>query len=205
MHSLLRWPSTSGLLVLAACASPSPDAPPDVPSLAPHVHTLPAPPLPEVAPPPLPIQPRPDPTAQAGRELLRWQGILRQAAPDLLPAIAARVAAEPATPARDVHLALVWLHTRASGDATRALAQLEAVQSSSDPAAQPWAEWARLLSSRAAEQKRLDEQVNRQTQQLRDSQRRIDQLTEQLEALKAIERSLAPRNASSANSTGKTP
>ncbi|MBC7726116.1 MAG: hypothetical protein H7242_00645 [Microbacteriaceae bacterium] len=150
-------------------------------------------------PTPPPTQPPPDPSALAGRELLGWHEMLRQAAPDLLPAIAARVAAEPAAPASAVHLALVLLYTRSPGDTARALTQLETVQNSIDPAALPWAEWARLLSARAAEQKRLEDQINRQTQQLRDSQRRIDQLTEQLEALKAIERSLAPRS-----SVGKT-
>lgn len=144
--------------------------------------------------------PPPDPTAQAGRDLLRWQDQLRQTAPDVLPAVAARIAAEPATPASAVHLALVWLHTRNPGDAAKALAQLEALQTATDPAAQPWIEWVRLLAARAAEQKRLEEQINRQTQQLRDSQRRLDQLTDQLEALKAIERSLSPRK-----STGKAP
>ncbi|WP_367850071.1 hypothetical protein [Rhodoferax sp. WC2427] len=192
MLDLLRWPGAASLLVLAACASPLPQAVPEAPRPAAPVHTPPAPPPPLVAPPP--VLPAPDPVAQAGHELLRWQDQLRQAAPDALPAIAARIAAEPATPASAVHLALVWLHTRNPGDAAKALAQLEAVPTASDPAAQPWADWVRLLAARATEQKRLDEQINRQAQQLRDSQRRIDQLTEQLEALKAIERSLAPRN-----------
>ena len=197
MHDLLRWLGTASLLVLAACASPLPTAATDTPRPTTHVqilpvHTPPAPPPPAVEPPPVP--PTPDPTAQAGRDLLRWQDQLRQTAPDVLPAIAARIASEPPTPASAVHLALVWLHTRTPGDAARALAQLEAVQAARDPAALPWFDWARLLTARATEQKRLDEQLNRQAQQLRDSQRRIDQLTEQLEALKAIERSLAPRN-----------
>lgn len=194
MPERLRWLSAASLLVLAACASPLPPAFTDTPRPVTPVH-IPPPPPPAVVPPP--VLPTPDPTdqaIQAGRELLRWQDQLRQAAPDVLPAIAARIAAEPATPASAVHLALAWLHTRVPGDAAKALAQLEAVQTSTDPAAQPWSDWVRLLTARATEQKRLDDQVNRQTQQLRDSQRRIDQLTEQLEALKAIERSLAPRN-----------
>ncbi|WP_295957844.1 hypothetical protein [Rhodoferax sp.] len=191
MPKCLRWLCAASLLVLAACASPLPQVVPDAPRQAAPIHTPPAPP-PLVLPPP--ILPAPDPTAEAGRELQHWQDQLRQAAPDVLPALAARIAAEPATPASAVHLALVWLHTRVPGDAAKALAQLEALQTSADPAAQPWADWVRLLASRATEQKRLDEQINRQAQQLRDSQRRIDQLTEQLEALKAIERSLAPRN-----------
>ena len=198
MLKYLRWLSAASLFVLAACASPKPQVVPDAVRPTPPVHVPPAPPPPVVEPPP--VLPPPDPTAQAGRDLLRWQDQLRQTAPDVLPAVAARIAAEPATPASAVHLALVWLHTRNPGDAAKALAQLEALQTATDPAAQPWIEWVRLLAARAAEQKRLEEQINRQTQQLRDSQRRLDQLTDQLEALKAIERSLSPRK-----STGKAP
>ena len=205
MPKLLQWFSTASLLLLAACASLPPKVAPVPPPPAPEIHAVPDLPPRAVTPPPPPAPPQPDPVAQAGRELLRWQELLRQSAPDLLPAIAARVAAEPATPASAVQLALVWLHSRVPGDAARALAQLETVQTSTDPAAQPWAEWARLLLPRAAEQKRLEDQINRQTQQQRDSQRRIDQLAEQLEALKAIERSLAPRSAGSATHTGKAP
>lgn len=198
MSNLLRGFSTACLLVLAACAGPPANETPALPCPAAPVRSQPAPRPLAVVPPP--EQPLPDPATQAGRDLVRWQDMLRQSAPDLLPAIAARVAAEPPTPANVVHLALVWLHTRAPGDAAKALTQLEAVQASTDPAARPWTEWVRLLAARAMEQKRLEEQVNRQTQLLRDNQRRIDQLTEQLEALKTIERSLAPRN-----NAGKTP
>ena len=205
MPKLLRWFSTDSLLLLAACTTPAPDSELAPPRPVSQVQSEPAPQPPVVLPPSPLMQPPPDPTTHAGRELLSWQEMLRQSPPDLLPAIAARVAAEPASPASAVHLALVWLHTRAPGDAARALAQLETVQTSADPAAQPWADWARLLAPRAAEQKRLEELINRQTQQQRDNQRRIDQLTEQLEALKAIERSLAPRSAGSPNHNGKTP
>ncbi|MEO6856555.1 MAG: hypothetical protein ABI410_11920 [Rhodoferax sp.] len=201
MSKYLSWLSAASLVAillgLAACASPPPDASQETPRPALPIDTQPASQVPEASTPPLTAVPVPDPVAQAGHALLRWQDQLRQTPPDALPAVAARIAAEPVTPASAVHLALVWLHTRGPGDAARALAQLDAVQTSADPAAQPWADWARLLSARATELKRLDEQINRQTQQLRDSQRRIDQLTEQLEALKAIERSLAPRNGAS--------
>ena len=45
-----------------------------------------------------------------------------------------------------------------------------------------------------AEQKRVEDQLERQNQQLRDSQRRIDQLNDRIEALRAIERSFARPN-----------
>ena len=199
MHKLLaRRLSLLSLLTLAACSSvsPLPVATPTAAAAAP----VPVPQPPLVPPPPVAqVSPTVNPAAAAGRQLLRWQDALRQAAPDTLPALAARLAAEPATPAGTVHLALVWMNTRTPGDAARALPLLDPLQQSTDAAAQPWVEWARMLATRANEQKRLEEQLSRQSQQLRDSQRRIDQLSEQLEALKAIERSLAPRN------TGKAP
>jgi hypothetical protein len=141
-----------------------------------------------------------EPADEAGRQLLQWQEALRQAPADSLGVWTARIAAEPPSPANQMHLALVWLHTRTPADTARALTQLEAVQTATDPAALPWVDWARLLAARASEQKRLDEQLARQGQQLRESQRRIDQLTEQLGALKAIEQSLTPRR-----QTGKAP
>ena len=59
---------------------------------------------------------------------------------------------------------------------------------------------ARLVAARLAEQKRVEDQLERQNQQLRDQQRRIDQLNERLEAMRAIERSLlAPRSNGGAN------
>ena len=54
---------------------------------------------------------------------------------------------------------------------------------------------ARLLAARYGEQRRLEEQLDRQTQQTRDVQRRLDQTNDRLEALKAIERSLSSRPA----------
>ena len=46
------------------------------------------------------------------------------------------------------------------------------------------------IAARVAEQRRLQDSVDKLTQQLRDSQRRGDQLSEKLEALKAIEQTL---------------
>ena len=50
-----------------------------------------------------------------------------------------------------------------------------------------------LLANRLMDQRRLEDATERQAQQLRDSQRRIDQLNERLEAMRAIERSLTTR------------
>lgn len=52
---------------------------------------------------------------------------------------------------------------------------------------------ARLLAVRLGEQRRLEDLLDKQNQQVKDLQRRLDQTTERLEALKAIERSLVSR------------
>jgi hypothetical protein len=89
-----------------------------------------------------------------------------------------------------VQLALLLGQTRVAGDTVRALQLLDQVAQSPAPEAAPWQPLARLLAARYAEQRRVEEQLERQNQQARDQQRRLQQLTEKLEALKAIERSL---------------
>jgi hypothetical protein len=64
--------------------------------------------------------------------------------------------------------------------------------------AEAWQPIARLLLARLQELRRLEDLLDRRNQELRDSQRDVKQLSEKLEALKAIERSLAPRPISSA-------
>lgn len=52
---------------------------------------------------------------------------------------------------------------------------------------------ARLLAVRLGEQRRLEDLLDKQNQQVKDLQKRLEQTTERLEALKAIERSLVTR------------
>ena len=54
---------------------------------------------------------------------------------------------------------------------------------------------ARTLAARYLEQRRIEDDRDRQSQQVRDSQRRIEQLNDRLEALRAIERSVSRQNA----------
>jgi len=99
----------------------------------------------------------------------------------------------PGHPASVLEFALALGQTRNPGDTVRALNVLDPLARSTDPQMAPWRPLARLLTARYAEQRRLEEQIERQAQQLREAQRRQDQLTQQLEALKAIERSLTNR------------
>ena len=96
-------------------------------------------------------------------------------------------------PATALELALALAQTRNPGDLARAISLVDPVVRSAAPDFQPWQPVARLIAVRLAEQRRLEEQLERQAQQLRESQRNVQQLNEKLEALKAIERSLTNR------------
>ena len=95
------------------------------------------------------------------------------------------------SPEAQVQLSLVLSQLRQMPDLIRAQELLARVLGNAD--AQALHPLARLLASRYAEQRRLEEQLDKQNQQLRDVQRRLDQTNERLEALKAIERSLTSR------------
>jgi hypothetical protein len=98
---------------------------------------------------------------------------------------------DAASPEAQVQLSLVLSQLRQLPDLIRAQELLARVLGNAE--AQPLHPLARLLASRYAEQRRLEEQLDKQNQQLRDVQRRLDQTNERLEALKAIERSLTSR------------
>lgn len=136
-----------------------------------------APPSPEVPPEDL-----------AARQLLAYHERLRTLSAADLAREQARLA-NPAGPAETLEAALLFGQGRQPGDLARALALLDPLVRETSPAAP----LARLLQSRLAEQRRLEEQAERQAQQLRDQQRRLDQLSQQLDALRAIERSLGTR------------
>ncbi|MET0517247.1 MAG: hypothetical protein ABW005_00295, partial [Burkholderiaceae bacterium] len=130
----------------------------------------------------------------AARQLLAYHERLRAMSPaELAQEVAPRDdAALP--PAAATQLALALMANHGAGELARAQALLDAVLRGSSPEAPDWQPLARLLAARLAEQRRLEEQIERLNQQARDAQRdnqrRLDQLNEKLEALKAIERSL---------------
>lgn len=98
---------------------------------------------------------------------------------------------DAASPEAQIQLSLVLSQLRQLPELVRAQELLARVLGNAD--AQSLHPLARLLASRYAEQRRLEEQLDKQNQQLRDVQRRLDQTNERLEALKAIERSLTSR------------
>ena len=98
------------------------------------------------------------------------------------------------SPAAQMQLALLLAQTRVPADLVRALGLLQRVMSNPSPEAQPLQPLARALAARYVEQRRVEDDRDKQAQQVRESQRRIDQLNDRIEALRAIERSFARPN-----------
>ena len=201
-------PAAATALLLSACGTTTP---PSTPASVTTVITTPAQaPAPQVlvvtpvqapaATPPESLNAPASPLPDVVTALLTYSERVRQLSPtDLAAEIA--VQGDPGNaPLRQMQLALALMHSPQAVDTARALGLLQRVVGNPSPEATLLKPLARLLGYQLMEQRRLEDGLERQSQQLRDNQRRIDQLTEQLEALKAIERSLAPRNG-----TGKTP
>ena len=151
---------------------------------------------------PVPVS---DPVDQANRHVLRHAERIRTLPLPELQQEIVRLNESPVTPKSTLELALALGQTRAPGDLQKAIGLLEGLARSTEPEAAPWQPMARMTLARFVDMRRLEEQIDKQNQQLRDSQRRIDQLNEKLEALKAIERSLAPRPAPAAPASAPVP
>lgn len=112
-------------------------------------------------------------------------------------------------PANQLQLALALAQLRQTPELIRAQELLTRLLANTDAEAQALHPLARLLAARYGEQRRLEDQLDKQNQQTREVQRRLDQTNERLEALKAIERSLTSRSpapaASAPASRNRTP
>ncbi|MBV8667028.1 MAG: hypothetical protein JO269_11150 [Burkholderiaceae bacterium] len=101
-----------------------------------------------------------------------------------------------------VQKAMLTASLHGSGDLARAQVLLDQVLASNKPDAERLKPLASLLNASYAEWRRVDENADKLTQQLRDEQRRSEQLSDKLEALKNIERSLQARPALPATAPG---
>ena len=101
--------------------------------------------------------------------------------------------ANPATSFEQLRLALALSQLRQLPELVRAQELLARVLA--NPDANALHPLARLLAARYGEQRRVEELLDKQNQQTREVQRRLDHTNERLEALKAIERSLSSRPA----------
>lgn len=142
---------------------------------------------------PEPLNAQAPPLPDAVTALLTYAERLRQLTPSELTAEIALQGDPGNVPLRQMQLAMALMQTPQAVDTARALAMLQRVVGSQVPEATPLKPLARLLAHRLMEQRRLEDTVERQGQQLRESQRRVEQLTDRLEAMRAIERSLTTR------------
>lgn len=173
-----------------------------------------------------PTQAAPEPASPAdlaNRQLLVYQQWLaEQPAPELARE-SRRLASVAPEPFSQLAQALLLARSRSAADLIQAQALLDKLLHNPAPEAQPWQPMARLLASllagqrseqkradeAAAEQRRLEDQLERSNQQGRDALKKseqqaekldamkaqLDSLNLKLEALKAIERSLPSRPA----------
>lgn len=96
-------------------------------------------------------------------------------------------------PADQLRLAMALSQTRQLYDLVRAQELLQRVLANQTEEARELHVLARLLAARYAEQRRVEDQLDRQNQQVRELQRRLGETQDKLDALKEIERSLTSR------------
>lgn len=153
-------------------------------------------------PPSVPPSPAALP-ADAAIRMLAYADRVRQMTPAELSQETSRLTT-PTSPLEQFQLAITLSQQRQTPDLVRAQELLARVLGNND--ALTLHPLARLLATRYAEQRRVEELLDKQNQQTRDVQRRLDQTTERLQALKAIERSLTSRPPTSAPTPrGNTP
>lgn len=130
---------------------------------------------------------------QALGQLLAFQAGVRL----LKPAELARSLAEPDPQSGSAEAALrramLLAAQRGAGDLARAQALLDAVVAPDTPDGPALKALAQFLSAAAGDVRHQDEAQEKLALQLREGQRRNEQLTEKLEALKNIERALSVR------------
>ncbi|OWQ93516.1 hypothetical protein CDN99_03350 [Roseateles aquatilis] len=145
----------------------------------------------------VPVQvPVVSPSDNAARALLQANDRLRQLSPlELAQEVAPRDDGA-LTPGAATQLALALMISHNNGETFRAQTLLDQVLRTNSPEANDWRALAQFLVDRVAEQRRLEDQLEKSNAAGRDLQRRLDQANQKLEALKAIERSLGgPRSA----------
>ena len=203
-HPIRRWGMRAALCAgvawLAGCAT-APTPPDAAAATAAHAIEAAAEPAPAL---PTPLAAESDEPTTPPKDLLRdtlayADRTLGASTADLARETARLSDLDESKPSRALRLALVLAQTRQPVDTARALGLVQ--RTLANPAAQDLHPLARLLEARLTQQRRLEEQLERQTQQLRDAQRRNDQLSERLEAVRAIERSLTTRPTPAAPAT----
>ncbi len=195
--------ATTAALGLAGCAAPpTPTAKADArPTAPPPVQPVEAPPA-AAANPPTSIFTLI--TQSPASAMLAYGEKLRAMSGPELSAELARLGDPGDSPTAQMQAALALAQTRVPADLARALGLMQRVIANPSPEAKPLQPLARALASRYMEQRRVEDDRDRQAAQLRDAQRRIDQLSDRIEALRAIERSFTRPNAAPAAGSAKS-
>jgi hypothetical protein len=128
--------------------------------------------------------------------LAYYQSLQRMSAAEMTRTRTA-LGAHPSAPANQLRLAMLLGHPRAAQDLNRALALLDSIMKSPDPSAQSLYPLARLLADNYNERLKIDAQAEKQgaqlKEQLKESQRKTQELQEKLNGLADIERTLPAR------------
>lgn len=171
---------------------------PATPTVTPNpVPCLPASPVIPVGPMG-PVASAAPPATEAITRLLAYADRARRMQPAELSQEVIRLG-DVVRPTEQMQLALVLSQFHQSPELIRAQELLTRVLANTGSEAQTLQPLAGLLASRFGEQRRVEDQLEKQTQQTREVQRRLDQTNDRLEALKAIERSLTNRPAPAAS------
>lgn len=169
-------------LLLAACTPPPVRAP----------LPLPPPPMLMVCPP-VPVAVPAVDTGAVVNELLLYQAGLRGLGPVELVKVLTDLNTKPGSGSASVRRAMLLTALRGNGDLGRAQGMLEAVAQSTAADDAQLRPLARALLQNLVDLRHQDDNVDRLNNQVREAQRRNDQLNEKLEALKNIERTLSVR------------
>ena len=190
-----RWPAWLLVAALAGCAAPPETGPGQTPPPQAPMRAMELPQPPQAsasAPAPVPqaAAATPAPARGAADQVLAYADRIRGMPAAELAQEIQRLGETSYTPVRATQLALALGHSRQAVNVARAQSLLQRVLAQREGEAQSLHGLARLLADQFAEQRRADEQAERQARELRDAQRRLEQLNERLEAVRAIERSL---------------
>jgi len=165
------------LLVLSLALSGCASNPPEESPIEPEVEV----PVSSSSPMPSPMSP------------LSYYQLLSRMTPAELGRERMVLAALPRSPNTQLRLAMLFGYPRAQQDMPRAMSQLDLVLKSNDPAALALHPLARILADNYAERQKMDVHLERQGQQLKESQRKAVELQEKIDGLADIERTLPQR------------
>lgn len=143
--------------------------------------------------------------AQAAARLLRYADRVRGLTPAELALEIAALGDPGQVPERQLQLSLALLQMNQPVETARALGLAQRVANSLSPESAALKPLARLLAQRLVEHRKIEETLDKQNAQLREQARRIEQLNDRLEAMRAIERSINARPPAAAPRAPVTP